>query len=60
MYINDSSGRTTLESENMFPAEHFNVTVYLGASIDLFNVTSYSINEGWQYSHMGWGGGSII
>ena len=48
MYINESSGETALESENMFPAEHFNVTATMGASVILHNVTSYYISEGWQ------------
>ena len=51
MYVNESSGETTLESENMFPAEHFNVTLYMGASVTPFNVTAYYLNEGRQYSH---------
>ena len=48
MYVNESSGETTLESENMFPAEHINVTVYQGPSVTHHNVTAYYINEGWQ------------
>ena len=53
LYINESSGETRLESENMFPAEHLNVTVHMEASVTHHNFTAFYINEGWQYSQKG-------
>ena len=48
MYINGSSGETGLQSENLFPAEHYNVTFNLDTSVTLLNDTAqYIIDEGW-------------
>lgn len=46
MYVNESSGESILESENVFPAEHYNVTVNMGANVTPHNVTADYINEG--------------
>ena len=48
MYVNESSGETELESENVFPAEHYNVRVHLGESVTLHTVITDFINQGWQ------------
>ena len=48
MYVNESSGETELESENVFPAEHYNVRVSLGDSITPHNVITDFVNEGCQ------------
>ena len=49
MYVNDSSGETELVSENEFPAEHYNVRVYLAESVTPHVLTTDFINEGWPY-----------
>ena len=46
MYINGSSGETRLHSENLFPAEHYNVTFNLDTSVTL-QTAQYIIDEGW-------------
>ena len=48
MYVNEGSGETELESENMFPAEHYNVRVHLGDSVTPHNVITDFTNEGCQ------------
>ena len=54
MYINGSSGETRLQSENLFPAEHYNVTFNLDTSVTLHNDTAqYIIDEGWPWSEKG-------
>ena len=53
MYVNESSGESILESQNVFPAEHYNVTVNMGTNVTPHNCTADYINEG-KYSQRGW------
>ena len=48
MYVNESSGETELESENVSPAEHYNVRVHLGESVTPHTVITDFINQGCQ------------